>query len=82
MVNPMESSFVPTDVHLRIIHYHNNVPASLQDWKSRHTELLAFIELLNDEGKQILAEKTCLEKTVVPTITRERDNLLAQITDL
>ena len=78
MVNPMESSSVPTDVRLRVIHY----PASLQDWKSRHTELLALIELLNDEGTPILAEKTRLEETVVPAITRERDNLLAQITDL
>ena len=82
MVNPMESSSVPTDVRLRVIHYSNNVPASLQDWKSRHTELLALIELLNDEGTPILAEKTRLEETVIPTITWERDNLLAQITDL
>ena len=82
MVNPMESSSVPTDVRLRVIHYRNNIPASLQDWKSRHTELLALIELLNDEGKPILGENTRLEETVVPTITRERDNLLAQITDL
>ena len=78
----MELSSVPTDVHLRVIHYCNNVPASLQDWKSLHTELLALIELLNDEGTPILEEKTCLEETVAPTITRERNNLLAQITDL
>ena len=76
MVNPMESSSAPTDVHLRVIHYHNNVPASLQDWKPRHIELLALFELLYDEGTPILAEKTYLEETVVPTITRERDNLL------
>ena len=69
MVNPMESSSVPTDVRLRVIHYHNNVPASLQDWKSCHTELSALIELLNDKGTPILAEKTRLEETVVPTIT-------------
>ena len=82
MVNAMVSSSVPTDVRLRVRHYRNNVPTSLQDWKSRHTELLALIELLNDEGTPILAEITCLEETVVPTITRERDNLLAQIRDL
>ncbi len=34
-------------------------------------------KLLNNEGTLILAEKTRLEETVVPTITRERDNLLA-----
>ena len=78
----MDSSSVPTDVRLRVLHYRNNVPVSLQDWKSLHTKQLAFIELLNDEGTPILAEKTQLEETVVPTITRERDNLLAQITDL
>ena len=78
----MDSSSVPTDVCLRVLRYPNNFPASLQDWKSRHTELLALIELLNDEGTPILVEKTRLEKNVVPTITRERDNLLAQIIDL
>ena len=78
----MDSSSVPTDVRLGVLHYRNNVPASLQDWKSQHTEVLALIELLNDEGTPILAEKTRLEETVVPTITRERDNLLSQITDL
>ena len=78
----MQSSSVPTDVHLRILHYRSNVPASLQDWKSQHNDLLALIELLNNEGTPILAEKTCLEETIVPTITRERDNLIAQITGL
>ena len=82
MVNPMESSSVPTDVRLRVIYYRTNVPASLQDWKARHTDLLAFIELFNDEGTPNLAENTRLEETVVPTITRERDNLIAQITGL
>ncbi len=43
---------------------------------------MALIELLNDEGTPILAVKTSLEETVVPTITRERDNLIAQITGL
>ena len=78
----MDLRSLPTDVRLRVLHYRNNVPVSLQDWKSRHTELLALIELLNDEGTPILAEKIRLEEIVVPTITRERDNLLAQITDL
>ena len=78
----MDSSSVPTDVRLRVLHYRNNVPASLQDWKSRHTILLVLIKLLNDKETPILTEKTRLEETVVPTITRERDNLLAQITDL
>ncbi len=82
MVNPMESSSVPTDVRLRVIYYRSNVLASLQDWKSRHTDLLTLIELLNDEGTPTLAEKTCLEETVVPTITRKRDNLIAQVTGL
>ncbi len=78
----MESRSVPTDVRLRVIHYRSNVPASLQDWKSHHNDSLALIELLNDEGTPILAEKTRLEETVVPTITRERDNLIAQITGI
>ena len=82
MANPMESSSVPADVRLQVIYYHSNVPASLQDWKSRPIDLLALIELLNDEGRPILAEKTPLEETVVLTITRERDNLIAQITGL
>ena len=82
MVDPMDSSSVPTDVRLCVIHYRNNVPASLQDWKSRHTKQSALIELLNDEGTPILAKKTRLEETVVPMITRECDNLLAEITDL
>ncbi len=78
----MELSSVHTDVRLRVIYYRSKVSASLQDWKSHHTDLLALIELLNNEGKLILAEKTRLEETVVPTITRERDNLIAQITGL
>ena len=78
----MDSRYVPTDVRLRVLHYHNNVLSSLRDWKSRHTVLLALIELLNDEGTPILAEKIRLEETVVPTITRERNNLLAEITNL
>ena len=82
MVNLMESSSVPTDVRLRVLHYRSNVPASLQDLKSPHNELLALIKLLNDEGTPILAEKTRLEETILPTITRERDNLIAQITGL
>ena len=65
----MDSSSVPTDVRLRVLHYHNNVLASLQDWKSRHTELLALIELLNDEETPILAEKIRFEETVFPKIT-------------
>ena len=69
----MDSSSVPTDVRLSVLHYHNNVPASLQDWKSRHTELLALIKLLNDEGTPILAEKTWLEETVVVTNTEMCD---------
>ena len=43
---------------------------------------MALIELLNDKGIPILAEKTRLEETVVPTITRECENLLAQNTNL
>ncbi len=82
MANPIDSSSVPTDFYLRVLHYLSNIPESLQDWKSSHTELLALIELLNDEGTLILVEKTWLEETVVPTITQECDNLLAQITDL
>ncbi len=78
----MESSFVSTDVRLRILHYRSNVPASLRDSKSRHSELLALIELLNEEGTPILTEKIRLQETIVPTITRERDNLIAQMTGL
>ena len=78
----MESRFVSTDVRLRVIHYRSNVPASLQDGKSRHTDLLAFIELLNDEGTPMVAEKLRLEETVVPTITRERNKMVAQINGL
>ncbi len=82
MVNQTNSSSIPTDVRLRVLHYRSNVPASLQNWKSCHTELLALIELLNDEGTPSLTEKTRLEETVVPKITREPDNLLAQIANL
>ena len=76
IANSMLSSSVPTEVRHRVTYYRSNVPASLQDWKSRHTNLLALIELLNDEGTPILAEKTSLEETVVPTITRKRHNLI------
>ena len=51
-------------------------------YQSLDTRSLHLIELFNDEGTAFLAEKIRLEETVVPTITRERDNLLAQITDL
>ena len=81
-VNPIDSSSVPTDVRLSFLHYRNNVPASLQDCKYRHTKLLALIELLPDEVTPIIAEKTRTKETVVPTITQEPDNLIAQITGL
>ena len=82
MVNPMEPSSIPTDVRLRVRYYHSHLPSSPQDRKSRHTELLTLIDQLNDEGIPILVEKLSLENTVIPAMTLERDNAIAQITSL
>ena len=55
---------------------------STRDWKSDHTELLTLIDQLNDEGISILAEKIRHENIVIPAMTLERDNSIAQITSL
>ena len=43
---------------------------------------MTLIDQLNDEGTPILDEKLRLENTVIPAMTLERDNAIAQITSL
>ena len=82
MICPMEPSSIPTDLRLRVRYYHSHLLLSPHDWKSRHTELLTLIDQLNDEGTPILAKKLRLKNTVIPSLTLERDNAIAQITSL